>query len=181
MVYALSTGHEIGLAVAGAIFITFALLSSFVFPRLDPNFPSRKGLRWYVPLSFCFFAMMLAAVLVFGREQKPAQAAPPSTSLPTAGNAAAGKTVFMTAGCSACHTFTPAGSKGTIGPNLDMLKTYAAKAGVPLAAYTLAAIVTPPAKYVPPGFPTNVMPATFGTSLTKRQQADLVAFLTSGH
>ena len=93
---------------------------------------------------------------------------------------AAGKTVFMTAGCSACHTFTPAGSKGTIGPNLDQLKTYAAKAGVPLAAYALASIITPPAKYVPPGFPTNVMPVTFGTSLTKKQQADLVAFLTSG-
>jgi cytochrome c2 len=181
MVYALSTGHEIGLAVAGAIFIIFALLSSFVFPRLDPNFPGRKGLRWYIPVCFCFFAMMLASVIVFGREPKPAQATtPPAPSVPTGGNAAAGKTVFMTAGCSACHTFTPAGSKGTIGPNLDELKNYASKAGVPFGAFALSAIISPPAKYVPPGFPTNVMPATFKSSLTPKQLADLVAFLQSG-
>jgi hypothetical protein len=31
---------------------------------------------------------------------------------------------------------------------------------------------------VPPGFPTNVMPTTFGSSLSAKQLADLVAFLT---
>ncbi len=65
MVFALSTGHQIGLAGVGAAFITYALLSSFVFPRLSPNFPGKKGLRWYIPLSFCFFVAMLGAVLKF--------------------------------------------------------------------------------------------------------------------
>jgi cytochrome c2 len=176
MVFALSTSHEIGLAVTGAIFIIFALLSSFVFPRFDPNFPGKKGLRWYIPLCFVFFIAMLSAVLYFGREQKTAEATPghPASS----GAAAAGKAVFTSAGCAACHTFTPAGSKATIGPNLDMLKDYANKAGVPLEQYTTDAIIHPPAKYVPPGFPL-VMPTTFGQSLSTTQIADLVAFLNS--
>ena len=32
-----------------------------------------------------------------------------------------GKMVFTNSGCSACHTFTPAGSSGKVGPDLDKL------------------------------------------------------------
>ncbi len=199
MLFALSTGHEIGLAVTGAIFIAFALLSSFVFPRLNPDFPTKKGLRWYLPLAFCFFAAMLAAVLVFGREKKEAAAAATTTASSTTtsssstttsssasaapsapyanGDATAGKSVFASAGCSACHTFKPAGSTGTVGPNLDDLADYAKQAGEGLGNYTVDAIIHPPAKYVPKGFPTNAMPTTFGSSLNSKQIADLVAFL----
>ena len=35
------------------------------------------------------------------------------------GDAAAGKDVFASAGCGSCHTFSDAGSTGTVGPNLD--------------------------------------------------------------
>ena len=35
------------------------------------------------------------------------------------GNAENGKSVFASAGCGGCHTFEPAGSSGTVGPNLD--------------------------------------------------------------
>jgi mono/diheme cytochrome c family protein len=37
------------------------------------------------------------------------------------GDAAKGKAVFASAGCGSCHTFSKAGSSGTIGPNLDDL------------------------------------------------------------
>ena len=177
MVFALSTSHEIGLAVTGAIFIIFALLSSFVFPRFNPNFPGGRGLRWYVPLCFVFFIAMLSSVVYFGREQKVAEATPQNPG--SSANTAAGKAVFTSAGCAACHTFTPAGSTATIGPNLDHLKDYANKAGVPLEQFTTEAIVHPPAKYVPPGIPLT-MPTTFGKSLSQQQIADLVAFLNSG-
>jgi cytochrome c2 len=176
MVFALSTSHEIGLAVTGVIFIIFALLSSFVFPRFNPNFPGRMGLRWYIPLCFVFFIAMLSSVLYFGREQKVAEATPQSPA--SSANTAAGKAVFTSAGCAACHTFTPAGSKGTIGPDLDRLKEYANKAGVPLEQFTTEAIIHPPAKYVPPGVALT-MPKTFGQSLSTQQIADLVAFLNS--
>ncbi|HEY4346585.1 MAG TPA: cytochrome c [Gaiellaceae bacterium] len=178
MVFALTTSHEIGLATMGGLFIAFALLSSFFFPRFSADFPSKKGLRWYIPLSVVFFVAMLSAVLIFGKEKKEAEAAaPPSVATKYAGgDVAAGKTEFATAGCAACHTFKPAGTSATIGPNLDDLATYAQKAGEPLADFTVNAIIKPPPSYVPPGF-ANTMPTNFGTSLTTKQISDLVAFL----
>jgi mono/diheme cytochrome c family protein len=38
------------------------------------------------------------------------------------GDAAAGKPVFLSAGCKACHTLEDAGASGTVGPNLDDAK-----------------------------------------------------------
>ena len=35
------------------------------------------------------------------------------------GDAAAGASVFASAGCGGCHTLAAAGSSGTVGPNLD--------------------------------------------------------------
>ena len=46
-----------------------------------------------------------------------------TTTSPTVqGDPVAGKKVFETAGCTACHTLKAAGSTGTVGPNLDQLK-----------------------------------------------------------
>jgi mono/diheme cytochrome c family protein len=179
MVFGLSTSHEIGLAVTGAIFVTFSLLSSFLFPRFNANFPGQKGLRWYLPLCGVFFLSMMGAVLYFGQEQKTAEASSGTQSSTPTGNAANGKAVFTSAGCAACHTFTPAGSTGTVGPDLDKLKDYANQAGQPLEDFITEAIIHPPAKYVPPGF-ANTMPTTFGQTLSQQQIADLVAFLAGG-
>jgi mono/diheme cytochrome c family protein len=38
------------------------------------------------------------------------------------GDATAGKKVFLSAGCTGCHTLKDAGSTGTVGPNLDQAK-----------------------------------------------------------
>jgi mono/diheme cytochrome c family protein len=38
------------------------------------------------------------------------------------GDPAAGKQVFLTAGCTACHTLKDAGATGQVGPNLDQAK-----------------------------------------------------------
>ncbi|HEY5294455.1 MAG TPA: c-type cytochrome [Gaiellaceae bacterium] len=38
------------------------------------------------------------------------------------GDPVAGKQVFLTAGCTGCHTLADAGSHGTVGPNLDQAK-----------------------------------------------------------
>ena len=40
----------------------------------------------------------------------------------TNGDATAGKTVFMSAGCVGCHTLADANAKGQVGPNLDQSK-----------------------------------------------------------
>ena len=65
----LSTSHQIGLGVAAAAFIVFALASSFLFPRFRPQFPG-CGLAAFVVVSFVFFFAMLTAVEVFGAEEK---------------------------------------------------------------------------------------------------------------
>src|SRR5215510_2441246 len=73
--------------------------------------------------------------------------------------AAAGKAVYDANGCGGCHTFTPAGSAGKVGPNLDDLAAGAEEANRgSLEEYTKESIEDPNA-YVVPGFPANVMPA----------------------
>jgi mono/diheme cytochrome c family protein len=55
-------------------------------------------------------------------------AAPPTVSVPNLkGDPTAGKAVFASAGCGACHTLKDAGSTGAIGPNLDEKKPPLAK------------------------------------------------------
>jgi cytochrome c551/c552 len=192
MIFALSTGHQIGLATTGAVFIIYSLVSAFILPARNPNFPGRY-LKPYIGLSIVMFLAMISAVLIFGKEPKAAASATSAatatstsgattstTAAAATGDPVAGKAVFASAGCAACHTLKAAAATGTIGPDLDNLAAYAQKAGVPLAQYAHDAIVKPPAKYVPPGFPTNAMPATFGSSLSATQLNDLVAFLTKG-
>jgi mono/diheme cytochrome c family protein len=140
VVAGLSTGHKVGLSVVGGFFIGFALVSSFVIPRRNPNFPGRS-VGWYSALAVLFLVAMLSAVLVFGKEKPEAEAAngggettaQTSTQATTTaangggggaaqGDAAAGKSVFASAGCAGCHTLKAAGASGNVGPNLDQLK-----------------------------------------------------------
>ena len=136
VVAALSTGNQIGLAIVGGAFIVFALVSSFVLPARYPNFPGRH-VGWYVAAGILFFVAMISAVIVFGVEKKEtakpgavmttAAATTTGTATTTApaaapGDPVAGKAVFASAGCSACHTLKAAGATGTLGPNLDQLK-----------------------------------------------------------
>jgi mono/diheme cytochrome c family protein len=168
-----------GLALMAAAFIVFALVSSFLLPRKWPNFPG-KYLWAYVAVVGCFFAGMMATVVFVAKEsaEAEAKAPPPRTAIAPVGNAANGKQLFQSAGCVACHTYTPAGSHGTTGPDLDKLAADATKANRgTLVQYVHESIVDPNA-YVVPGFPASVMPQNFGQQLSKSQIADIVAFLT---
>lgn len=76
------------------------------------------------------------------------------------GNAAAGKQVFLKAGCTSCHTLADAKATGTVGPNLDAAQ--------------------PPAKLVAARVTLgkNVMPS-FKGQLTTQQIADVAAYVSS--
>lgn len=93
------------------------------------------------------------------------------------GDAAAGKQVFASNGCGSCHTFEPAGSSGTTGPDLDELPDFAENANQPLADFTRTSI-TSPNEYVEEGFPEGIMPAY--DQLSDDDLNNLVAFLTQG-
>jgi mono/diheme cytochrome c family protein len=57
--------------------------------------------------------------------RQPAAAPPPAPGtnvVPPDADAAAGKAVFGSAGCSNCHTLSAANASGQIGPNLDRLQ-----------------------------------------------------------
>jgi hypothetical protein len=72
---ALTNGQKLGLALVAGAFILFALVSSFVLPRRDPNFPGRH-LFWFAVASFALFIAMLAAVFVFGKEPEEEHGGP---------------------------------------------------------------------------------------------------------
>lgn len=64
----ISTGNKIGLAIVGAVFITFALTSALVIPRRRPDYPGRNGMSVFVIACVVLFAGMLTAVSVFDVE-----------------------------------------------------------------------------------------------------------------
>jgi len=139
----LSTGHAVILLVVAGVFILFALVSSFVIPRRNPNFPG-NSVGVYSAVAILFLIAMIATVIAFGKEKKHAESSstagttttqtstpastsststtPTTTGAGTTGDPVAGKKVFTSAGCSGCHTLKDAGATGNIGPNLDDLK-----------------------------------------------------------
>jgi cytochrome c551/c552 len=189
---ALATSHKVGIAVAAAVFIAFALASSFLLPAIWPSFPG-KHVGLFVTVCVLLTAGMLATVIALAGEPKEERAAaggktttegaPTTTSkaptpAPPAGDAAAGKALFNAQGCNACHTFKPAGATAKVGPDLDNLTADAQKANRGSPAEYAAESIKDPSAYVVPGYPNGVMPAF--TSLSDKQVGDLVAFLLSG-
>jgi cytochrome c551/c552 len=99
----------------------------------------------------------------------------PNTIVGTVRLAAPGKALFATNGCNGCHTYTPAASHGTIGPDLDKLPQYAKHANQPLSKFTRDSIVAPNS-YIQPGYPHGVMPSF--KQLSAGDLSALVQFLT---
>ena len=66
----LSTGNTIGLSVVAALFVGFALVSSFVVPRRFPDFPGKNGIGVFAIVCTVLFVAQLAAVIVFGVESE---------------------------------------------------------------------------------------------------------------
>jgi mono/diheme cytochrome c family protein len=134
---AITSEGKLGLGVLAGAFIVFALLSAFVLPRRDPNFPGKR-LGLYIVAASLFFVGTMAGVIFFAREEEEAHSAAaaethgtetgeePTTTegAPSApsGDPAAGEAVFASAGCGGCHTLEAAGTSGKVGPNLDDAK-----------------------------------------------------------
>ncbi len=78
--------------------------------------------------------------------------------------------MFETAGCTGCHTLADAGSTATTGPALDGALSNKSE------TYIREAIVDPN-KVVAEGYPPNVMPQSYGDSLSPDELEALVAYL----
>jgi mono/diheme cytochrome c family protein len=125
----ITTEGKIGLGVVAGVFIVFALLASFWFPRRNPNFPGNR-LGLFTLVTVALFVATMAAVVVFAKEEEAAHGAEAAETHAgetteaggeeaPAGDAAAGEAVFAENGCGDCHTLEAAGSSGAVGPNLD--------------------------------------------------------------
>ena len=122
-------------------------------------------------LAFLLAALTLVvgAAACGGEEDETATPETVQGTLPTTetggaageGDAAKGKEIFASAGCGGCHTYGPAGSSGTVGPNLDDANVTAEQA----------------AGQVKNGG--GGMPA-FGDRLSDQEIADVAAFVTQG-
>jgi len=134
----ITDGGKLGLGLAAGLLILFALLSSFYFPRRNPDFPGNR-LGLFVAVTVLLFAVTIAGVFVFAAEEEaaghgaeaaetvPAEtgASPGTTTAAdeeASGDATAGEAVFASAGCGGCHTLEAAAASGAIGPNLDESK-----------------------------------------------------------
>jgi cytochrome c oxidase subunit II len=132
--------------------------------------PSKLGTFTVVCTELCGLghAAMRAQALVLTQEgfdkwledQKKAAAASGS---------AQGKTLF-TQQCGTCHTLADAGTTAQVGPDLD--DVLAGKN----ADFIHESIVDPNAE-IAPGFQPNVMPGTFGDTLSQQQLDSLVKYL----
>jgi mono/diheme cytochrome c family protein len=97
-----------------------------------------------------------------------------------AGDATAGSSLFKSNGCGGCHKFQPAGTKATIGPDLDKLAGFAKQANQgSLEQFTFDSIKNP-STYLQPGYENAAPMPNFGQTLSDKQIADLVAYLTKG-
>jgi len=167
---------KLGLGVAAGLLILFALLSSFYFPRRDPNFPGNR-LGAFIAVTVLLFAVTMAGVWVFASEEEAeGHAAETTETAPTEtgespgttteaggaaeGDAAAGEAVFTSAGCGGCHALEAAGSSGDVGPDLDATKPNAA---LVIERVTNGAGIMPP----------------FGDQLSEKQIQDVAAYVVA--
>jgi mono/diheme cytochrome c family protein len=189
--------NDVIIGVFAAVLVGFALIVSLYVSRRWPDFPGRH-LKLFALLAVLLVAGMLAAVEALGEGHDfsahggtgeptssegttSAAGTTSGTSTTTgetattepsapAGDPAAGKTIFASAGCGTCHTLQDAGTSGTVGPNLDdVLKGKD-------AGFIQESIVNPDAE-IADGFQTGIMPQTFGDQLDDKQLSDLVAYL----
>jgi cytochrome c oxidase subunit 2 len=80
-----------------------------------------------------------------------------------------GKTVFNANGCGGCHTLAAAGAAGTVGPKLD---------GLGLTDSQIRESIVDPGAKIATGY-SNIMPPSFGKTLSKQEIDALVKFIAA--
>jgi len=150
VLFSITTTGKVTLLIVAGLFIAWALITAIWIPKRNPDFPTT--LTAFLLVSSLFLVAQLGAVAWVTSTQEveteavettpaettpaettpaettPAETTPaettPAETTPAGGtgDAAAGKEVFATAGCTGCHTLADAGSTGNVGPNLDEAK-----------------------------------------------------------
>jgi cytochrome c oxidase subunit 2 len=108
------------------------------------------------------------------KERSEGGAAPEKGESPIA----AGREIFTSAGCNACHTLDDADATAEVGPDLNELAANAEnrEKGKTAEEYVRESIVDPPA-FVVKGYSGDTMPGNFGDQLTPEEIDTLVKYL----
>jgi mono/diheme cytochrome c family protein len=110
----------LGCAVYGAFAAKVTIVRLRRFPT--PVLPLAGGLLFAALIGVWY----TSALWLYTRNTPAASPAAGVRAVPANADAAAGRSVFASAGCGTCHTLRAAGTSGLIGPNLDSLSpTYA--------------------------------------------------------
>lgn len=73
MFLAITTQNKLLLGGMAAIFIAFALVSSFWLPSRNPNFPGKNRNTFLLVTGVLFVGMLLAVELFAGEEEEPGE------------------------------------------------------------------------------------------------------------
>lgn len=103
--FPITYGHRHAWLPLVAIMVTGAWVRHFF------NLRHKGKTAWWIPVTGAIAIALIAVWIRPGGTPKVAAATPAEL--------AAGKALFTSAGCAACHTLADAGAKGTIGPSLD--------------------------------------------------------------
>jgi cytochrome c oxidase subunit 2 len=108
------------------------------------------------------------------KDEREGGAAPAKGESPIA----AGREIFTSAGCNACHTLDDADATSEVGPDLNELAANAEKRvnGQTAEDYVEESIVDPPA-FVVKGYSGDTMPGNFDDQLTREEIDTLVKYL----
>jgi mono/diheme cytochrome c family protein len=155
-------------------------------PFIDRHVNQRQTRSRLVAINFVGASTVALAVLTAGcggggggkEASTTTQASTMTTTTGTTGDVAAGKGIFVSAGCGGCHVFKAAATTGTTGPNLDKhLREHKREEGGALAEHVRESILNPDAE-IAEGFKAGVMPS-YRTRLSQKQIDDLVAFIVA--
>jgi cytochrome c oxidase subunit 2 len=132
--------------------------------------PTKEGTYTLICTELCGLghAVMRAQVFVLAQDDYVKWVSDEKAKAAAAGSAA-GKTLF-TQQCGSCHRLADAGTEGEVGPDLD-------KVLVGKDADFIHESIVNPNDEIAPGYQPDVMPQTFGESLTDAQLQSLVEYL----
>jgi len=147
----------------------------------DPSGPTispRPGLEIVWTLIPAALVIVIAIFSFRALAAQPAARPDGGDSAPSPDSAEAGRAVFMTYGCSSCHTLKAVGAKGTVGPGLDKVGSWAGTMvpGMDGETFLHQAVLEPEA-HIASGYESGIMPSNFSTRLSPAQLSGLVEFL----
>jgi mono/diheme cytochrome c family protein len=191
---AVTTTGKIVLVLAAGIFIVFAIVSSFVLPRRNPDYPGNR-LGAFIALTLVLFVALIGAMVVFAGESEEEEAGGEAESTQPAGSATETtgteteptETATTETGGGETEEETPAGGEGDAAAGEEVFAANGCGSCHTLEEAGASGSIGPNLDESQPSFELAVdrvtngagaMPA-FGDSLSEEQIRDVAAYVVA--